>query len=355
MPAGLLGTVRGWFSQHANAYVLASIPPDGEDDEAAPLQPYASYLRVWISDMFLAKRVSWLRSWFPTVHAEVTLPVAGQPAVTFARVARPADSSLGEGVLLNYAVTDLVPFNGGTVEVQAALLGLEGDDRLAAGVKLLQTFSGLVGPPLGQALTIAEKVTPAARDFLEQADGDVTLALHQTFTSGGGGGDNVLRPCYLAVVLAAQEEVNPKRLRVKGDRLHLIKDGGRLEPFTSHDHMLLRIEGRPERDDWQRLLPEVMTARNRAVDALARGDHEAAQQQLGVALTAVLTSTDLADGDKRRVVKAVKDQWADLAEVGLGVAPSELPGDMPELLDRYPMSREAAAAGGRLTAEEVFG
>lgn len=355
MPEGLSGTVRGWFSQHAQAYVLASITPDSEDDEAEPLQPYASYLRIWIADMFLAKRVSWLRTWFPTVHAEVTLPVAGMPAVTFARVARPADGALGEGILLNYAVTDLIPFNGGTVEVEAALLGLEGDDRLAAGVKLLQTFSGLVAPPLGQALAVAEKVAPAAREFLDEARGEMHLALHQTFTADGGGGGNVLRPGYLAVVLAGEEEVPPKRLRVKGDRLHITTEGGRLEPFTSHDHMLLRIEGRAERDDWQRLLPEVMTARDRAVEAMALRNHEAAQQQLGVALRAVLISRDLAEADKRRVVMAVKGMWADITDSGLGIAPAELPADIPGMLAQYPMSREAAAAGGPLTAEEVFG
>jgi len=100
---GPWAAVRGWFEKNAQAHVLASF------DQGDALTPYQSYLRVWLAEMFLAKRVQWLRERFPAVHAEVRLPFAGQPAVSFTRVVRPGDDQLGEGVLINYPLTELLP------------------------------------------------------------------------------------------------------------------------------------------------------------------------------------------------------------------------------------------------------
>lgn len=351
MPNGVLGKIGGWISRGADAHVLALLPPEG--GEAAPLKAYESYLQVMLCEMFLAKRVSWLRTWFPTVHAEVRLPFGDQPAVTFSRVVRPDDDSLGEGVLLNYPLTEQVPFSGGLVEIEAALFGLKAGDGLAAGIQLLQTFSSLIAPPLGQALAVAETLAVGARDFLSRADGDVHLALHQSLASEGGGGSNVLRPGYLAVVLGSEREVSPSRLRVQGDRLHrLAGDGHTLEPFTSHDFMLLRIDGRPDRDNWRS--PEILLARQRAIEALRRGDREAAAEQRGVALAAVLTSYDLTAADQRGIAQALKKEWEELASFGLGAALPAPPRDLAGLLARYPVRKATAAALGPLTAAEVF-
>src|SRR6266516_5148170 len=84
---GPWAVVRGWFEKNAQAHVLASL------EQGDALTPYQSYLRVWLAEMFLAKRVQWLRERFPAVHAEVRLPFAGQAAVSFTRVVRPGDDS----------------------------------------------------------------------------------------------------------------------------------------------------------------------------------------------------------------------------------------------------------------------
>jgi hypothetical protein len=341
MANGLWATVRGWFEQNAQAHVLASL------EQGDPLKPYQSYLRVWLAEMFLAKRQTWLQQWFPAVHAEVRLPFAGQPEVSFARVVRPQDDQLGEGVLINYPLTELLPYSGGVVEVEAALLGLKGQDSLAAGVGLLERFSGLIAPPLGQALTLAAQLTVGARDFLDRAGGGVHLALHQGFSAPGGGGGNVLRPGYAAVILATPAQVPVGELRVEGDRLHL---GG--APFTAHDFMLLRIEARDERDDWRS--PAIEDARRGALDALQRGDSEGAQRFLGAAIAAVFTSYDFSEADKRRVVAALKQEWKELEGLGLGAAAQAPPARLDELVAAYPMPHATAAALGPLTAEEAF-
>lgn len=341
MAFGAWATVRGWFEQNAQAYMLASL------EQGDPLKPYQSYLRVWLAEMFLAKRRTWLQQWFPAVHAEVRLPFAGQPEVSFARVVRPNDDQLGEGVLINYPLTELLLYGGGVVEVEAALLGLKGQDSLAAGVGLLERFSALIAPPLGQALTLAAQLTVAARDFLDRAGGGVHLALHQAFSAPGGGGDSVLRPGYHAVILASPAQVPVEELRVEGDRLYR---GG--APFTAHDFMLLRVEARDERDDWRS--PAIQDARNGAIDALQRGDTEGAQRFLGAAIAAVFTSCDFSEADKRRIVRALKQEWQELADLGLGATRQAPPSTLKYLVEAYPMPRATAAALGPLTAEEAF-
>jgi len=338
---GPWAAVRGWFEKNAQAHVLATLQPGDA------LKPYQSYMRVWLAEMFLAKRVQWLRERFPAVHAEVRLPFAGQPQVSFTRVVRPGDDQLGEGVRINYPLTELLPYSGGVVEIEAALFGLKGSDSLAAGVGLLERFSGLIAPPLGQALTAAAQVTLGARDFLDRAGAGVHLALHQGFSADGGGGGNALRPGYFAVILASPAQVPVGELRVEGDRLH---QGA--APFTAHDFMLLRIEARDERDDWRS--PAIEDARRGAIDALRRGDEDGAKRYLGAAIAAVSGSDDFSLADQRRIFTALNQEWEDLAGLGLGAAGEAPPSTLKELVERYPMSRAAAAALGPLTPEEAF-
>ena len=334
-------TVRSWFNDNADAYVLTSL------DQGEPLKPYQSYLQVWLAQMFLAKRVSWLQTYFPAVHAEVKLPFAGDPALSFARVVRPANESLGEGVLINYPLTELLPYNGGVVEIDATLFGLKGDDALKAGVGLLQQFSGLIAPPLGQVLSIANKVAVGARDFLDRAGGGVHLVLHQALASEGGGGANVMRSGYLALVLASVDEVPEGALRVEGDRLYR---GPR--PFTSHDFILLRIEARDQMDNWRSLAIE--EARSKSIDALLNGDKAAAQRYRGAALASVLASQDFVEADKRRIVAAINREWDELDSYGLGFSGPTPPPGLHDLVDRYPLPRAAAAALGPITMEEAM-
>ena len=59
-------------------------PTNPYDD--APLEPGGSYLRLWLSEMFLTRRVAWGREWFPAVHSEIRLQFGGQD-VAFSKIA----------------------------------------------------------------------------------------------------------------------------------------------------------------------------------------------------------------------------------------------------------------------------
>ena len=157
----LWNKIRGWVDQNADKYVYAPIPKERTDtsDDNTPLKSYASYFRLWLNEMFLTKSVAWFQGIFPAVHSEVKLQFGDQQAVTFSNVAAPPQDQLARGIRLNYPLTELMPYNGGIVEIEAALLALKGADYLATAINVLQEFSGLVTPPLGQVLRGLPKIT----------------------------------------------------------------------------------------------------------------------------------------------------------------------------------------------------
>jgi hypothetical protein len=352
--AKLWDTIRGWVDENATSYIYTRIPQERTDaaDQDAPLVPQASYLRLWLCELYLGKSRAWGKAWFPAVHAEVRLKFADRNEATFSRVIRPPDGQHAHGVYLNNRLTELLPYNGGVVEVEAALLALPGADYLGTVISVLQQFSALVVPPLGPALAVATKVSESTRDLLSATQGGIHLGFHEAFVAEGGGGGNVLRPGYLAVVLATPSQVDPDRLWVADDRLRYAKERTQPVPLEGYDYLLFRVEGRSERDDWR--LKDIDDPLQESILAMSQGEEERAKAYRTVALAAAWQSPDLAARDRRRVVAAIKEELAAVEREGFGAV-----GDAARTLGDIVTSRRIpltqAAALGELTADEVFG
>jgi hypothetical protein len=347
--------VKGWWTDNASHYVYTAIPKEQTDEtyDDAPLEPGGSYFRLWLSEMFLTKRVAWGREWFPAVHGEVRLQFGGESA-SFSRVAQPPQDQLGEGVRLDYRLTELLPFNGGVVEIETALLGLKGADYLGAAIGMLQQFSSLISPPLGPAISLAQTLASGTRDLLSATQGNVHLGFHQELISAGAGGA-VLRPGYLAVILAEPDEISPDRLFVRDSRL-LYRQAAGHEPhhLEGYDYMLLRVEGRKERDDWR--LKDIQDPLTTAGQALLESPPNTvkANAYRTVALAAAWQSADLAQLDRRRVVQAIKTELTELADESAG-AVGGTARTLGEIFSARAMRREQSDALGELTEDEVFG
>src|SRR5579864_6056144 len=324
-----------WTSANSQHYLYAPIPPERTDEAVADstLEPYASYLRLWLAEMYLAKGRAWGTKWFPAVNVEVGLAFAGSQNVTFPHVLRLPDDKLGRGVQLNYRLTELLPYEGGVVELDSALLALPGSGNFAAAaLNILQDFSGLVAPPLGQALGIAGKVSAGVHNILLQTEEGVHLAFHQQFVSAGGGGA-VLRAGYYGVILASPSVVNRERLSVRAGQLYYAaQPGTEPTPLNGYDYMLFRLEGRQERDDWR--LPEIEGPLRQAIIAAHEGDHSRAGAYRLIAQAAAGNSADLSAADRRRVVTAIKEEIAAASGRGKGVA-----GSAPRSLEDVMASR----------------
>jgi hypothetical protein len=347
--SSLWQTIADRFREDAKKLVYAPIPKARVDVpyDDQPLAAGQSYFRIWLTEMFLARGRDWFAAWFPAVHCSVKLTFNNQTA-NFSSVARAPEEAKANGVLLNYKLSELIPFNGGDVEIAAGLLALKGASDLRLAVNLLASFSSLVAPPLGQAIAIADKVAGGVETLLKEAKGEIHLPFHQTFT-GAGGGANELRPGYFALVLADAAAVAPQELSIRADRLCR---GG--EPLVGFDHMVFRIEGRAERDDWR--FAAIVQPLNEAKAAVVRHDEARAKTMLNEAILAAYTSPDLAEADRMRVISAIKADFEVASRIGYGAA-AGLAGaatDLNEVMATHAISREEALLRGKPPVEQLF-
>ncbi len=257
--------VMGRVQQDAPHYIYAAIPKAQTDAtyDDVPLMPYRGYFRIWLSEMFLTRSREWFIDWYPAVHCAVRLNFGGQDRLVSSVAQMP--EQLAQGIKLNHQLTDLLPYNGGVVELQAALVALKGENHLKTTIKVLQDFSGLITAPLTQTLAIAEKVSSGLEELIGATGGNVHLPLGQTFLSADGGGAT-LKPGYHVAIRATQDQVAIDRLTVKGDQLYYAATpGAAASQFSKADYMLLRIEARTERDDY--MLSGIADAVDKAVTA----------------------------------------------------------------------------------------
>jgi hypothetical protein len=343
-----------WVDANSQHFLYAPIPRAHTDDTFtySALEPYASYLRLWLAEMHLAKGRAWGTKWFPAVNAEVRLTFAGNNTVTFPSVLRLPDDKLGQGVQLNYRLTELLPYEGGVVEIDSALFALpRSGNFLATALDALQSFSGLIAPPLGQALGISGKVAASVHSLLLDAQAGVHLAFHQQFVSAGGA-DNVLRPGYHCVVLASPTTIDRQRLSVRTGQLYYTADAGAAPaPLNGYDYMLFRVESRPERDDWR--LPDIDAPLRQAVIAANQGDQARASAYRLVAQAAAGNSADLSVADRRRVVTAIKEEVEAALGSGKGVT-GAAPHSLDEVMASRAMPLRKAVAFGELTSAEIY-
>lgn len=337
--------MKGWFTEESKRYVLQQIPKDrvdrGYDD--APVAADRAYLRIWLVEMMLSRSTEWFKTYQPAVHALVKLKFADQ-LVELARVAAPAKDKFAgdQAVLQNYPLLDLVPFRGGTVELDAALVAIEGDDRLGKAITAISGFAGLLSAPLSGALAVATKVKEGA-DLLFDEDGRVQLAYHNTL--GGEGGANALVPGYVAVVLADATKLAGASLSVVGDRLHA---GG--APLTGYDHMLLRVEAVPRRDDLHHFT-DIEQLRDRAIAAFVRGSNDEGENAFRAALAQVATHPELINADRRALVQALREDVAAYRDAAHGATP--LPDSAPPAWAIRVRELGGAADPSPITASEL--
>lgn len=279
--------------------------------EAVTMTPNDSYLRIWLSELFLAKEVAWGAERVPAVQASVRL-VFGAPAPrTFVTLVRPPVTT-GHGVFEDYQLTELLPYAGRSVELQVALYGILGKNNLGTAIDVLSGFASLVTPPLSTALSIAEMVATGAEKIIEANASDPLLCLQGTLAAPGGGLANELKPGWLAIVRATEDELPATELTIADGRL--CRNGARLAGF---DYLVLRVEGRRERDDWR--TPDLDQAISAAAYAKDLGRSEEFERLRADALSRVYFSPDLTPAQRRQVAQAVKEELGS-AEEGAAAA-----------------------------------
>ncbi len=188
--------------------------------------PYEGYLRVSIAEGFLGQRRHWAKDRVPALHGGVTLSHLGAPPQEFTTV-EPQDTWEAPGVTLNRPITPLIPYNGGTVTVQAGLYRVPADGPLDAAIQVVSSLSDLLGPPLSTAADIAGRVSGGLDRVLGNLGEQPVLGVNWTLATGS------LQEGHIVVVNAPDAPVE-------------FLDG-RLKAAPGQDFLVLRLECRTER------------------------------------------------------------------------------------------------------------
>lgn len=315
---GLLNWLKGRVDRDARHLVYAPIPAAralAAPDPDLPIRPREDYVRLWLTEMFLKKDRAWFSEWHPAVHAltrfqygdgEVELPYIAGPL----KLPDMAEANVGRVLHLNHALTPLVPFNGGSLEVAAGLLAMKGRNDIAVLIGALGRFADLLQvPQLSTALDVAAPLASAVEDLLGATDGALHLGLHQTFVADGGGGANGLRAGYVAVVLADEGTLDPSELWVAEDRLRRGPSAAQSRPLDGFTYMLFRIERREERSSWSGLAAIDKPFRE-AAEAFQAGDPALGRTRMKQAIFAAAGSPDLTWPDRRRVATRLQEELA---------------------------------------------
>lgn len=318
----------GMFRRDASRYLYMPIPADhargGQKDHDALIEG-RDYFRLWLTEMSLKRDRDWFKSWHPAVHSLVHFQFGDQvidvPNIVGEQGLKNVDSAhLERNIAQNYALTTLMPFSGGVVEVTVALLAMQGQDYLKRFIKVLNDFAGLVAvPQLSAALAVTGPLASGIEELLGDSDGQMHLGLHQAYVHKGGG-DNELRPTYYAAILATEAQIDPATLWVVDGHLRQGGSADASEPFRGYAYLLLRVQKETERDDWEGLA-SFMQPFEAAVRELGLGHREAGESYYQAALAAALTSADLTRADKRRVAEVLQDRFREAGSLGLGAVP----------------------------------
>jgi hypothetical protein len=282
--------------------------------DATPLVPDDSYVRIWLSELFLAREVAWGTERSPAVQASVRLLFGAASPQTFVTLTQPPVPA-ARGVFEDYQLTSLLPYRGASVELQASLFEILGRSNLRTAIDILTSFASLVTPPVSAALSIVDRVAAGVEKVIDANAAEPTLVLQATLGAPGAGLDNELRPGWLAVVRATGDELPSAELGITDGRL--CRGGRRL---TGFDYLMLRVEGRRERDDWR--TPDLDHAISGAVYQRLIGRAEEYERLRADALAKIFFSADFTPVQRYQVAQAVKEELSHL-EPG-ATAPGEL-------------------------------
>ena len=114
------------------------------------------------------------------------LKFGDQPATIVTRVVRPPEDATKDGVLRNYEILPLTPFNGGTVEVQAALLAMQGAITWAGSSTCCRTSRRWSQRRWARCWPWPTR-WPMAWNIMQATNGDARLPYHDTFVGAGMG------------------------------------------------------------------------------------------------------------------------------------------------------------------------
>jgi hypothetical protein len=299
---------RGLFYNPPGQVQAVPIPEPG----AARLVPDRSYVRISLRKISLAADRSWGADQFPAIKASVQLTfskpnrlVPGMATLerqTFAILVKPSVHG-GPGVYEDYQITDWLPYQGQSIEIDAALYAFSGKNKLVTAIDVISEFASLVTPPVSAALAIADKVANGIEKVVKSNGTAPKLHMHKGLSVPG----------WLAVVNAPEDKVPHSELGVDKEG-RLLHNGRQL---SGHHHLVVRVESCRERGDWR--TPDLDLIIAAALHARDVERDELRYRKLREeALGKVYLSTDFTSVQRKKAAVAVMEELDDVEAGAVG-------------------------------------
>jgi hypothetical protein len=261
-------------------------------------------------------------------------------------------------VAKNFVLSPLMPFKGGVVNLALSLHAVEGQNQLRSFLKTMGEFAKLlVVPQLSAAIELAGPLSAGLQGLFGQTNGAAHLVYANTFvgkSSTSADAKNYLRSGYVAVLRAPEPGLDRGQLLVVNNELRVGASLGNNAAFDGCDYLLLRVEVREDRDDFNEL-PGIKSAMDRALEAIVAAEDAKADAFYRVAVTAALQAPELTRADRRRVIELLK---RDFEEAKGGFRPTGLVGghgmDLQARWAQQGMTVDEALARGEPTLEEAL-
>jgi hypothetical protein len=341
------------------------------NSSGVPLTPTAvkageQYFQIWLTEMFLKNSREWGSSWYPAVMASVQLKfgnkaqeithLAGESALKDFKM-----SDINKGVAVNHAITTVLPFNGGAITLEAALLAMAGKSDIASLIKVLGNFSKLlVVPQLSAALAVAEPLADGIAELVGATNAHPELRLQDTWGGDASGNPNVLRAGYFAVISAPDGEVRPEELQVRDGRLYRGESA-----MSGYHYMLFRVDVNSTRDDWDSISSisdpwqdaiGVLENSLKADDpAVQQGMKSEAEKRFASARIAAFRAPELTSVvGKNQVLDALDRRWKEAkSQLGLGAVKEDFPRKLSAAM-RNPLPVKDAIERGEPDEEDLW-
>lgn len=206
-----------------------------------------SYIQVWLSAAYLRDARVLFKDLYPATESTVSFRFGdGASEESYPKLSASDPDKLGPGVQLNYELSPLVPYRGGTVALETRIVGIVKKDYYATTLKILQDLNDLVSGPVGTALKAVDILSRGIQALWGVADGEVRLVFQTVLK------DVDLGAGYLAVIKAPEGtfKQKDKDFSVQDGRLYY-KNANVDAIFEGYDYLLLRIDVCSELRGWR--------------------------------------------------------------------------------------------------------
>lgn len=328
-----------WFRSESKHFRATHLPlPSGAKTAVADVH----YVRLWLVQMMLKDGRTLFDEYTPAVHAAVRF-VAGQKTTEVATVAGPPslpglDKTEGDLVHGRHALTGLIPFLGGSIELAAGLVAYKKEGgHVDTLIGLLGQLSDLLKvPAVGTLVRVADPVKEGIQRLAGAGDRRLMLSHTAQFAGTTEAGGNPLNSGYIAVI---RDQIDPSELSVINDTLH--RQGA---PLRGVDAMLLVVEVADTRDDWK-TFGEWNGLIQEAIEAELEGESDKAQGLLRQVRKAINLSPDLTKPDRLRIRMGLEADFKAETGGGAGLAPA--------MVAMSPMERAAMMGPDPATARDM--